>query len=381
MPSRSTVALFTQPSISSTLRAKHGLCRRCRWRQYSSQSPSPRPVIFSGIQPTGIPHLGNYLGALRQWVTLQNEATPDTRILYSIVDLHALTITPDPDRLRQQRRETLAVLLAIGLNPERCTIFFQSQVPAHSELMWLLSCRATMGSLSRMTQWKAKMGPVINTTSASEISPFDLRLGLFSYPVLQAADVLVHRATMVPVGEDQVQHLELTRDLASKFGDLFPSPKTLLAPAKRVRSLRDPTVKMSKSQGHEMSRIMLTDTPSIIDSKIRGARTDMDSSVTYDPSQRPGVANLIELLSEFDPQKRSPEDVAREYRNKTLLELKNAVITAVIDGLKGIREEYERIIKNDEGRRYLDHVSQTGATKARESAEETMALVRQSVGI
>ena len=180
-----------------------------------SQDASRQPrVILSGIQPTGVPHLGNYLGALQQWVRLQDDAQPDTTLIYSLVDLHAITLRQDPKQLRQWKKESLAMLLAVGLDPKRSIIFHQSDVSAHAELMWILSCQASTGYLSRMTQWKEK-------TANERENAEKLKLGLFSYPVLQAADVLVHRTTHVPVGHDQAQHLEFAREVASGFNHVF----------------------------------------------------------------------------------------------------------------------------------------------------------------
>lgn len=202
-------------------------------------------VIFSGIQPTGVPHLGNYLGALRQWVRMQNEAPPSTKLLFCVVDLHALTSRQTPDFRRKCKRDMLAAFLAVGLDPARSILFHQSSVPAHSELHWILSCDASMGWLSRMTQWKTKLG---EQDMASLLSPTSnpnqkerMKLGLFSYPVLQSADILVHRATHVPVGEDQLQHVEFARNCASQFNhhfgdkkEILPLPEFRVSPAKRV---------------------------------------------------------------------------------------------------------------------------------------------------
>merc|ERR1711939_99457 len=220
----------------------------------------------------------------------------NTTNIYSLVDLHAITVRQDPAQLRQWRRESLAVLLAVGLNPDKSTIFFQSQVPAHSELMWILSCTASVGYLSRMTQWKSKMALQDNA------KPFDtpLKLGLFSYPVLQAADILVHRATHVPVGHDQAQHLEFARQIANGFNEavgksVLLAPQTLISPAKRVMSLTDPVKKMSKSDPNPKSRILLTDSNEVIRSKIKSAMTDSFDGISYEPERRPGVSNLLDI--------------------------------------------------------------------------------------
>ena len=269
-------------------------------RTLSGGSRPASKTIFSGIQPTGIPHLGNYLGALRRWAKLQDEAAPDTTLIYSLVDLHAITIRQDPAQLRRWKKQSLAMLLAAGLDPKRSIIFHQSAVPAHTELMWILSCQASTGYLSRMTQWKDKTANERENTER-------LKLGLFSYPVLQAADVLVHGATHVPVGHDQAQHLEFAREVATGFNHAFGQeilvpPETLISPAKRIMSLTEPTTKMSKSHSNPESRILLTDSDSEIQSKIKSAVTDSDYSISYDPEKRPGISNLIDILYHCSPE-------------------------------------------------------------------------------
>ncbi|KAF8472444.1 hypothetical protein BDZ91DRAFT_676364 [Kalaharituber pfeilii] len=340
-----------------------------------------RKTVFSGIQPTGIPHLGNYLGALRQWVVVQNNSPKTDKLIYCLVDLHAITQPQDPSGLRQWKKEALATLLAIGLAPERCIIFEQSKVPAHSELMWILSCTTSMGALNRMTQWKSKAS--LNNDEKHEAQSIpSLKLGLFSYPVLQAADILVHSATHVPVGEDQSQHLELTRDLATSFnhhyGKTFPLPQTVLSPAKRVMSLRNPNSKMSKSDTDPKSRILLSDSPETIRAKFRAAVTDSLSEITYDPIERPGVSNLIEIYAHMQDR----DDfvaIAEEFKNLTLKDLKDRVSDCVIEGLAGIRQEFEKLMS--EGEQYLEEVSLAGAEKAQRSAEETLGRARRAVGL
>ncbi|KAI5198735.1 putative tryptophanyl-tRNA synthetase [Aureobasidium subglaciale] len=397
------------------------VCRPLTRLSSSEASPSPR-VIFSGIQPTGVPHLGNYLGAMQQWVKLQNEASANTSLIYSVVDLHAITVYQDPNALRTSKREMLAALLAVGLDPQKCTIFYQSdvghsQVPAHSELMWILSCSASMGYLSRMTQWKVCIFlPNISLLNLLAISltinlffsypwlyltkldldenanPLDsstktkLKLGLFSYPVLQAADILIHRATHVPVGHDQSQHLEFARECAAGFnhlaGDkLLVQPETLLSPAKRVMALDKPTNKMSKSALNPKSRILITDSSSTISKKLRVALTDSIEGVTYDPSSRPGVSNLIEIAFNLDGSNHgaaSPAEYAKDFEGLSLKALKNKVAEVVDDHLMPIRSKFEEIIGGDG--KILQEAAQIGAEKARKSAESTMQLVRHAVG-
>ncbi|KAF2258148.1 Nucleotidylyl transferase [Lojkania enalia] len=314
--------------------------------RYSSSAANvtnlPR-VIFSGIQPTGIPHLGNYLGALRLWATLQNEEDEQTELFFSIVDLHAITIKQNAKQLQQWRKEMLASLYAVGLSPERSTIFYQSSVPQHSELMWILSCTASMGYLSRMTQWKSKLA-LPNNTSPLDPSPTGkaaLKLGLFSYPVLQAADILLYRTTHVPVGEDQAQHLEFARELAIGFNHVYAPnskgnvpllvpPQIIMSPAKRVMSLTNPTKKMSKSDTDEKSRILITDNENVIKKKINRALTDSIEGVSYDREARPGVSNLINLIYHMDESvASSPEELAKEFDGMSLKALKEKVAETV----------------------------------------------------
>lgn len=360
------------------------LCRRARsWptshRKLSSGQEQRPNTIFSGIQPTGVPHLGNYLGALREWVKLQDEAETSTRLIYSLVDLHAITIRQEPAQLRQWKKESLAMLLAIGLDPQRSTIFHQSDVPAHSELMWILSCQASTGYLGRMTQWKEK-------TSGEKDNSERLKLGLFSYPVLQAADVLLHQTTHVPVGHDQAQHLEFAREVANGFnhvyGDgLLTVPETLISPAKRVMSLSHPASKMSKSHPNPKSRILLTDSEEAIRSKIKSAVTDSLDGITYDPENRPGVSNLIDLIYHTaypNGSGGSSEALASEMAGMSLKVVKSRAADAVESVVRPIREKYAEIIQNDQ---FLSDVAHRGAEDARNSASKTMEDVKRAVGL
>ncbi|EUC42594.1 hypothetical protein COCMIDRAFT_103110 [Bipolaris oryzae ATCC 44560] len=382
-------------------------CSNCL-RQYSIPSPSSqqkteKKVIFSGIQPTGIPHLGNYLGALRQWVRLQDEASPDTTLLFSIVDLHAITIKQDARQLATWRKEMLASLLAVGLDPKRCIIFTQSSVKQHAELMWILSCGASMGYLGRMTQWKAKLSLPANSSPLDPSNNKDaLKLGLFSYPVLQAADILLYNTTHVPVGEDQVQHLELTRELAIGFNHVYSSPppssvlggeeeegaaplltipQTLLSPAKRIMSLTDPTKKMSKSDARPKSRILLSDSREDILAKVKSALTDSIEGVSYDREMRPGVSNLVDLMWHFenDGKTESPEELAEDLKDLSMRALKEKVAETVDAGISGVRERYLELMKGDQ--KELVRYAEEGARRAEEIAEGTMVRVRSALGI
>ncbi|KAG8737961.1 Tryptophan--tRNA ligase, mitochondrial, partial [Ceratobasidium sp. 428] len=312
-------------------------------RYTSSGHTSPPKTIFSGIQPTGTPHLGNYLGALVNWVSLQRNAGPNDRLYFSIVGLHALTLPQDPVKLRRERLDLLATLLAVGIEPRRSVIFCQDQVPQHAELAWMLNCVTPMGKLQRMTTWKSKLALARNANSVDEVDESHLNLGLFAYPVLQAADILLYRATHVPVGEDQQQHLELSRDLADLFNrthkeTVFPLPQCIITPTKRILSLRDPTQKMSKSSPNPASRILLTDPAETIEKKVRSAVTDSERGVTFDLTARPGVANLLTILDACKTLVGSPGDgdgETSDTRLRTLAEtlsshaeLKRAVVDA-----------------------------------------------------
>ncbi|KAJ5375359.1 hypothetical protein N7517_007365 [Penicillium concentricum] len=358
------------------------LPRRChRWNSSSTTPPAHEPIIFSGIQPTGVPHLGNYLGALHQWVKLQENAAEGTKLFFSIVDLHALTVPQDPAQLKRWRKEAFATLLAVGLDPKRSTIFYQSGVPAHTELMWILSTVASMGYLSRMTQWKSKLQLPDDATLDDSAARAQLRLGLFSYPVLQAADILVHRATHVPVGEDQRQHLEFSRYTANSFnhlyGPIFPIPEALISPAKRVMSLKEPTSKMSKSHADEKSRIILTDSPAEIRKKVKVALTDSAASITYDPISRPGVSNLIEILSHLEGV--SCEAIAADFHTASLRALKEHVADRIAYHLQEIRDRYITIMEDKTG--YLESVAEEGAEAARANSRETMRQIRDAMGL
>ncbi|KAK1756245.1 hypothetical protein QBC47DRAFT_298779 [Echria macrotheca] len=329
-------------------------------------SPSPPQVIFSGIQPTGTPHLGNYLGALRQWKTLQDTSPPATKLLFSIVDLHAITVPPSSaSDLVRRKREMLTALLAIGLDPARSILFYQSSVPQHAEMQWILSCTASTGYLSRMTQWKSK---------------------------LAAADVLVHRATHVPVGDDQRQHLEFARECVTNFHAAYGGteclvyPETLLGKgSRRVMSLRNPRSKMSKSDPADRSRIALTDGAEVVRRKVNGAVTDsVEGGVSFDPEGRPGVANLLELLAAFGGVKYGEEVTAERLGNEILKcmaikELKGLVAEAINAELDVVRDRYAMIEKLGDG--YLEDVAEQGRKEAAESAEATMKLVRAAVGL
>ncbi|XP_041663279.1 tryptophan--tRNA ligase, mitochondrial isoform X2 [Cheilinus undulatus] len=322
--------------------------------------------VFSGIQPTGVPHLGNYLGALENWVALQNQYPS---VLYSIVDLHAITQPQDPTQLRSSILDMTANLLACGIDPERVILFQQSQVSEHAELHWILGCLTSMARLQHLPQWKMK------SKQKSEGS-----VGLYTYPVLQAADILLYKSTLVPVGEDQVQHLELTKDLARvfnhRYGELFPEPVALLSSTKKIRSLRDPSVKMSKSDPQAMATITITDSPDKIALKIRRSVTDFNSEVTFDPETRPGVSNLVTIHAAMAMI--SLEEAVSQAKGLDTGEYKKMVTEAVVQRLTPIREEIERLKKDPA---HLEGVLAQGTCRARELAAPVLREVRQRVGL
>ncbi|KAF8626263.1 hypothetical protein AX15_004938 [Amanita polypyramis BW_CC] len=342
-----------------------------------------RRVIFSGIQPTGVPHLGNYLGALSNWVKLQNSAQDGDQLIFSVVGWHALTLPQDPKELSVSRRDTLATLLAVGIDPDRSIVFHQDQVHAHTELSWILGCITPVGKLRRMTTWKSRLVAARNANSEAEVDDSLLNTGLLTYPVLQAADILAYRATHVPVGEDQTQHLELCRDLAENFNrnfksnkPLFPIPIQVDTPFRRVLSLKDPTSKMSKSSPDVQSRILLNDDASKIKAKIRAAVTDSIQGITYDPVSRPGTSNLLSMLAACTNEE--PEMIAKRYESKGHGQLKADVYEAVEEMLKGPRITFEKIRQDVQ---YLDEVARIGAEKARHISELTMKEVRSRLGL
>ncbi|XP_071995119.1 tryptophan--tRNA ligase, mitochondrial-like isoform X2 [Engystomops pustulosus] len=339
---------------------------RHRVRSFSTdQQRSSAPRVFSGIQPTGIPHLGNYLGALQSWVRLQDEFSS---VLFSIVDLHSITVPQDPAVLRGAALDMAACLLACGVHPDKSCLFQQSRVPEHAELGWILCCLTSMPRLQHLPQWKIKS------------QRNDGSVGLFIYPVLQAADILLYRSTHVPVGDDQAQHLELTQDVARifnrRYGDFFPIPRALMSTNKKIRSLRDPSVKMSKSDPQQLATVRLTDTPEEIVMKFRKALTDCTSEVTYDPENRPGVSNLVAIHSAVTGH--APEELVLQSRGLETAQYKMVVAEAVVTALTPIREEIHRL-RGEAG--YLTEVLDHGALRAREIAAPVYDAVCRMVGL
>ncbi|MCR4577562.1 MAG: tryptophan--tRNA ligase [Clostridiales bacterium] len=322
--------------------------------------------IFSGIQPTGNLTLGNYIGALRNFGILQSEYD----CLYSIVDMHALTVRQDPAELRKACLRTMGIFLACGLDPEKNIIYFQSQVPQHAELSWILNCYTYMGELSRMTQFKDKSAKHADNINA----------GLFTYPVLMAADILLYMTDLVPIGADQKQHLELARDIALRFnavyGDVFTVPEGYFNKVgARIMSLQDPTRKMSKSDPEECY-IAIIDPPDVIRRKLRRAVTDCEATVKYEPETRPGVANLMSILSVLSGK--TMEQIEAEFEGKGYGQFKDAVADCVVAALEPIQKEYDRISKD---KAYLESVMVSGRERAQAIAYRTMLKVRKKVGL
>jgi tryptophanyl-tRNA synthetase len=323
--------------------------------------------VLSGIQPTGEVHLGNYLGALRNWATDQH----DHDSFYCVVDLHAVTLPQDPAELRTKTLELMATLVAVGIDPDVATLFVQSHVHEHSELAWLLECTSSMGELRRMTQFKDK-------AARSDSGTDSVSVGLFVYPVLQAADILLYDADRVPVGEDQKQHVELTRDVGQRFnhryGDVFVLPEAVIPPAgARVMDLQTPTAKMSKSIDSPQGTVGLYEDPSVIERKVKRAVTDSGDEVRYDPVEKPGVSNLLSILAAATG--RDPAAAAAGIHRYG--DLKAATAEAVIAMVTPVRERFEELMGD---RAELEAILGRGADKAQAVAAATLGRARDAMG-
>jgi len=324
-----------------------------------------KPVIFSGIQPTGTPTLGSLLGAIKHWEKLSADYT----CLYCVVDMHSITVRQNPDELRKNSREMLAWLIALGLDPQKNILYYQSHVTAHAELAWILNCYTQMGELNRMTQFKDKSAKNVNNINA----------GLYTYPVLMAADILLFQTALVPVGDDQKQHLELSRDVAGRFngiyGEIFKVPEPYIAPiGARIMGLQTPTDKMSKSSENEKDVVFLSDSPNVIMKKFKSAVTDSGTEIRLDP-EKPGVSNLLTIYA-CVTQKPLTECEA-EFVGKGYGHLKVTVGEAVVEMLKPYQEEQARLMADFV---YLDEVNKEGARKASELAEVTLSKVKEAIG-
>ena len=332
----------------------------------SEQLPRKKRIL-SGIQPTGTFTLGNYVGAVRNWGALQTE---EHECLYMIADLHALTVRQEPAKLRRNTREAAAMLLAAGIDPARSLLFVQSHVPAHTQLSWALSCCTQFGELSRMTQYKNK----------SAKHPDNVNAGLFTYPVLMAADILIYNADLVPVGIDQKQHLELARNIAQRFNGLYsptftmPEPYILKAGAK-IMSLQEPDKKMSKSDTNANSFVLMTDDADTILRKFKRAVTDSDGVVRAS-EDKPGVTNLMTIYSVFTGK--DFEAIEKEFDGQGYGAFKEAVAQSVIDGLAPIQGEYKRILEDKD---YVDSVLKQGAEQASRLADRMVAKVYKKIGL
>ncbi len=324
-----------------------------------------KKIIFSGIQPSGSLTLGNYIGALKNWVSLQEQYES----YYCIVDMHAITVDKEPKDLRKNTLEVLANYIASGLDPEKNTLFIQSHVPAHAELSWVLNCYTYFGELSRMTQFKDK----------SQKNSSNINAGLFDYPVLMAADILLYQTDLVPVGEDQRQHLELSRDIAQRFNNRYsptfkvPEPYISKVGAK-IMSLQDPESKMSKSDDNENGYILLNDSPDKIMRKFKRAVTDSVGEINYTDNQL-GIKNLITIYSKLTEE--SVDEILEKYSGKGYADLKEDTAEVVIEKLRPIREESERLVKD---KTYLEKVYKDGAEKAQYSAMKTLRKVHKKIG-
>ncbi len=325
-------------------------------------------VIFSGAQPSGHLTVGNYLGAIKNWVHMQE----NNECIYCIVDLHAITMNQEPSALKEASISNLALYLASGIDPKKSTVFIQSAVPAHSELGWIFSCITPLGWLKRMTQFKDKSGKNVENVG----------LGLLAYPTLMAADILLYHATQVPVGEDQTQHVELTRDIAGAFNrrfnvDYFKEPKAVIPKeSARIMSLRDGKKKMSKSDPSDMSRINMTDDKDLIVQKIKKATTDAIVGISYDEELRPEVSNLINIYSAFSGM--GADDVVERFANAQTSKFKMELAEVVIDALEPIQKEYHKLMDD---REYLASIANVGSTRANELANKTLAEVKSIVGL
>ena len=321
--------------------------------------------IFSGMQPSGVITLGNYLGALKNWTKLQDEYD----CLYCIVDMHAITVRQDPVKLRKQARDLLEQYLAVGLDPEKNIIYYQSHVPQHAELAWILNCYTYMGELNRMTQFKDKCAKHADNINA----------GLFTYPSLMAADILLYQTDLVPVGEDQRQHLELTRDIAQRFngiyGDVFKVPDAYIGKVgARVMALQEPTKKMSKSDENQNNIITLMDDPKVIMNKMKRAMTDSDTEVRF-AEEKPGISNLLSIYCAVTGKTIAESE--KEFAGVGYGTFKTAVGEAVVAELEPVQKRVKELEANKD---YLDAIIKSGAEKASRLADRTLTKVQKKVG-
>jgi len=327
---------------------------------------SKKQIIFSGIQPTGNITIGNYFGALKNWVHL-NE---DYQCLYCVVDMHSITVRQEPAQLRKHARELLALYIATGLDPEKNIIYYQSHVPQHAELAWILNCYTYMGELNRMTQFKDK----------KEKNEKNLNAGLYTYPILMAADILLYQTDLVPIGDDQKQHLELARDIAERFNNRYSPTFVIPEPyigktGGRISSLQDPTKKMSKSDSNPNAVIGLLDEPKVIRNKIKRAVTDSEAHIAYDPIKKPGVSNLLEIYGLSTGM--SMGEAVKYFEGMGYGALKEQVAEALIEELAPIQKKFKEILKD---KAYLDGIIKKNAETASYLATKTLRKVKKKIG-
>lgn len=321
--------------------------------------------VFSGIQPSGDLHIGNYLGALKQWADIQN----DYEVIAAIVDEHAITVPQEPEDLRRRTLELAMIYIAAGLDPQKTTLMVQSWVPAHAELAWILGCFTPMGELERMTQFKDKRAKQQSVPA-----------GLFNYPVLMAADILLYHTEVVPVGEDQVQHIELARSIAkrfnSRYGETFTIPEVMLRKeAARVMSLTNPAKKMSKSDSDENGYILLTDSPEKIRAKLKAAVTDSGKEITYDPERKSAITNLLVIHSEFSGE--PIPALEKRYAAKGYAEFKADAAEVVVTGLAPLQQKFNALNKDKDS---VVSILKEGSQKAAEIAGRTLETVKEKIG-
>ncbi|XP_011152178.1 tryptophan--tRNA ligase, mitochondrial isoform X1 [Harpegnathos saltator] len=346
-------------------RVRHKCKRVNDYSQQTTQTPYQK-ILFCGIQPTGGVHVGNYFGAIQRWTMLQNSKD---MVLCSIADLHSITLPQDPKQLRENTLLMTATLIACGIDVKRSIIFQQSKVSMHAELCWVLACITTMARLAHLPQFKEKSESLKNVP-----------LGLYIYPILQAADILLYKATDVPVGQDQAQHIQLAQDLArifnKKFGMTFPIPRVLVSdgPSQRIKSLRDPTKKMSKSHQDTRNRLDILDNPDVLLEKVKKALTDFTSEVTYEPETRPGIANLINIHSLFTGK--TPDEICEEAIELNTGQYKLVVADVVIEKLTPIRQQILRLLKEPA---YLDEILKEGSDRATNLATHCWTEVTDKV--
>ena len=325
-----------------------------------------RPVSYSGVQPSGNLTIGNYLGAIKNFPIYSEQY----KCFYCVVDQHAITVRQVPAELRRRTYETIALYIACGLDPEKNTLYVQSHVPAHTEMAWMLNCFTMFGELSRMTQFKDK----------SQKHADNVNAGLFTYPVLMAADILLYQTNVVPIGADQKQHLELARNIVDRFNQLYPDTFTMPEPiiaksGAKIMSLAEPTQKMSKSDENENAVVRILDTPDAIMRKFKRAVTDSDSEIRFDPENKPGVSNLLTIYSCFSGK--TIEEAEREFDGKGYGDFKTAVGQVCCDKLIPVQQEYQRILAD---KAYLEEVMKKGADEAAYYARKTLSKVRRKLG-